>query len=187
MTPQETFIKKHKNEVIQATLGTGLFPSVKMAQMILESGWGKGYAVEKANNYFGIKADSSWKGDKVALPTPKDANKVSYFRKYSSVQDSIKDHSDFLKKQGRYAKAGLFNARNYSEQIDSLVKGGYAESKDYANTLNSIIDKYKLKDLDKEARLRSGQKGNTIAIIVTIVIGVVLYKILNKKLKTWKL
>jgi hypothetical protein len=68
-----------------------------------------------------------------------------------------------------------------------LVKGGYAESKDYANTLNSIIDKYKLKDLDKEAKLRSGQKDNTIAIIVTVVIGVVLYKILNKKLKTWKL
>jgi flagellum-specific peptidoglycan hydrolase FlgJ len=41
MTPQETFIKKHKNEVIQATLGTGLFPSVKMAQMILESGCGR--------------------------------------------------------------------------------------------------------------------------------------------------
>jgi flagellum-specific peptidoglycan hydrolase FlgJ len=123
----------------------------------------------------------------VALPTPKDANKVSYFRKYSSVQDSVKDHSDFLKKQGRYAKAGLFNARNYSEQIDSLVKGKYAESKDYAKTLNSIIDKYNLVDLDKEARIRSGQMNNTIAIIVTVVIGVVLYKILNKKLKTWKL
>lgn len=187
MTPQETFINKHKEEVIQATLGTGLFPSVKMAQMILESGWGKGYAVEKANNYFGIKADSSWKGDKVALPTPKDASKVSYFRKYPSVQDSIKDHSDFLKKQGRYAKAGLFNARNYSQQIDSLVKGGYAESKDYASTLNSIIDKYKLKELDKEAKLRSGQTDYTIPILITIAVGIVLYKILNKKLKTWKL
>lgn len=180
MTPQETFIAQYKEPVIQATMGSGLFPSVKMAQMILESGWGKGYAVEKANNYFGIKADSSWKGDKIALPTPKDANKVSYFRKYNSVKDSIKDHSDFLKKQPRYAKAGLFNARNYSQQIDSLVKGGYAESKDYANTLNSIITKYKLKDLDVEANKRSGKVNLIIPALLIVGIGVFLYKYLKK-------
>ena len=38
-------------------------PSIIMAQAILESGWGESELSTKANNYFGIKADSSWTGE----------------------------------------------------------------------------------------------------------------------------
>lgn len=75
----EEFIKRNAADVIRSVQKTSLFPSVKMAQMIIESsgkdangkfGIGKGLAVRKANNYFGIKADRRWAGQKVALSTP---------------------------------------------------------------------------------------------------------------------
>src|ERR1044072_3077070 len=92
------FINEHATEVIKSVSKTGLFPSVAMAQMIIESSGydetgrftiGRGAAVRFANNYFGIKADPAWTGPKVALSTPKDGQAVSYFRVYRSVLDSI--------------------------------------------------------------------------------------------------
>lgn len=74
------FINKYADWVISSTFGTGIFPSVKMAQMIIESGNSAGIAGEsslakKYNNYFGIKADSSWKGKSVNLATGEYFNK----------------------------------------------------------------------------------------------------------------
>jgi flagellum-specific peptidoglycan hydrolase FlgJ len=182
MSKQAQFISKHKDEVIRATQGTGLFPSVKMAQMIIESGWGDSATVKYANNYFGIKADASWKGDKVQLNTPRDAQKKSYFRKYASALDSIKDHSSFLIGNKRYENAGVFQARTPEEQIDAIAKAGYAEAKNYAATIKSIINSNNLKKLDEEAKLRS-QKKVDFKTIVMISLGIVAGYVLYKKLK----
>lgn len=151
----DNFIKLHKNEVIEATRGTGIFPSVKMAQMIIESSWGEGTAVKKANNYFGIKAEKGYTGDKVALSTPKDAAKVNYFRVYQTASDSIKDHTNFLKQNPRYTKSGVFNAKTPEEQIQAIANAGYAEATHYVPAIMKIINAYKLKDLDKEAGMTS--------------------------------
>lgn len=146
------FIEKHKDDVISATIGTGIFPSVKMAQMIIESAdsmgvSGNGLPVLKAKNYFGIKADKSWKGPKVALNTPKDGKPVNYFRVYDSAKDSIKDHTAFLKNNGRYA--AVFNAKSPAEQAILIEKAGYAEGSGYASKIAQIIRDYGLEALDK--------------------------------------
>jgi flagellum-specific peptidoglycan hydrolase FlgJ len=149
---KKDFISKHKQAIIEQTYDTQIFPSVKMAQMIIESGWGENLAVKKANNYFGIKADTSWKGEKVSLPTSKDASKVSSFRKYKSVSDSIKDHNRFLMNNDRYERAGVFEANTPQQQIDAIAKAGYAEDNKYANFLKDVMNDNNLEELDKEAK-----------------------------------
>lgn len=154
----EEFIKRNANDVIKSVKGTGIFPSLKMAQMIIESsgkdekgkfGIGKGLAVRKATNYFGIKADKGWKGKKVQLATPRDGKPVSQFRVYTTPLDSLKDHTDFLLKNSRYKTHGVFNARTPEAQAESLQKAGYSESPTYSKALIGLIKAYKLKDLDK--------------------------------------
>jgi flagellum-specific peptidoglycan hydrolase FlgJ len=186
MSKKTEFISKHKDAVIKSTENTGLFPSVKMAQMIIESGWGESAPVKYANNYFGIKADASWKGEKIELNTPKDAKKKNYFRKYASASDSIKDHSTFLIGNKRYENAGVFNAKTPEDQIDAIAKAGYAESKDYTNTIKSIINSNKLKSLDEEAKLFSSKNkkidvSNVFLTSLAIVVSYILYIKLIKK------
>lgn len=149
MSAQTDFINKHKESVIKATKGTNLFPSVKMAQMIIESGWGKSANARLGNNYFGIKKGTGWTGETIVLNTPKDGKPVSTFRKYKNVLDSIIDHSNFLLKNKRYEKNGVFNADTPEKQVHAIFKAGYAEGVKYENNLNNIIKQYNLKELDK--------------------------------------
>lgn len=156
------FIKKHKQEVIDATFTTGIFPSVKMAQMIIESADSKGIAgngitARMAKNFFGIKANNAWKGKKMAFNTPRDAQPVSYFRVYETVLDSIVDHTKFLQVNPRYA--AVFKAQTPYLQLVAIQKAGYAENKNYAAVLNQIIVDYKLTSLDDE---QEKKKVNTL-------------------------
>ncbi len=158
MSQQVTdFIKRYANDVIKSVKGTGILPSVKMAQMIIESsgkdekgvfGIGKGLAVRKANNYFGIKADKWWTGKKVALSTPKDGKPVNYFRVYTSALDSLKDHSSFLLKNSRYKTSGVFTAKNPEQQVAALDRAKYSESPTYGKALLGLIKAYTLTELD---------------------------------------
>lgn len=155
----EDFIKRHAADVIRSVQTTSLFPSVKMAQMIIESsgkdqngkfGIGKGLAVRKANNYFGIKADARWKGKKVALSTPRDGKPVSYFRVYPSALDSLKDHTNFLIVNARYKNNGVFTAKTPLMQAQALQRAGYSESSNYSNALLKLMSAYQLTELDKK-------------------------------------
>jgi len=162
---REEFINKYKQDVINATAGTGILPSVKMAQFLIEAADnkgnpGKGITMVKANNGFGIKADKNYKGRKLAFNTPKDGKPVNYFRVYNNVADSIKDHTNFLLKNKRYTKHGVFKARNYKEQTQALQNAGYSESPTYNIALNKIIEAYKLDKLDKQKPTKSTSTSN---------------------------
>jgi mannosyl-glycoprotein endo-beta-N-acetylglucosaminidase/stage II sporulation protein P len=152
---RDAFIAKYSQDVIDATCGTGIFPSVKMAQMIIESAnsqgqAGQGITARLANNFFGIKANTAWTGEKMAFNTPNDAKPVSYFRVYKTVKDSIADHTKFLQVNSRYKTAGVFTAKTPEEQTDALAKAGYSEKPypQYATGLNAMIKGYNLKKLD---------------------------------------
>lgn len=170
----EIFIAKNATDVIKSVQGTGFFPSLKMAQMIIESsgkdangkfGIGKGLAVRKANNYFGIKADKRWTGKKVALNTPKDGKPVSLFRVYPSALDSLKDHTQFLKANSRYTKHGVFTANSPQAQAQALQKAGYSESPTYSKALISIIKAYHLEQLDAKV-FSNYSTANTTSVLV---------------------
>lgn len=152
---REEFIKKYSQDVIDATCGTGLFPSVKMAQMIIESAdsngvAGNGITFVQANNAFGIKKGVDWTGPTKSFNTPKDGKPVSVFRVYPTIKDSIIDHTDFLQNNSRYKTAGVFDAKTPEDQVKAIAKAGYSESPTYADAIIAMINGYKLKELDKK-------------------------------------
>lgn len=145
---------------------SGVLASVTMAQAILESGWGKSALAKSANNMFGMKtnlsgntwAGSTWDGcSAINILTGeeysgKHVTIQAAFRKYSSVAQSVADHSAYLvnAKNGltkRYA--GLTDTKNYYEQLTIIKKGGYATSSNYVSQLSALITKYNLTQFDK--------------------------------------
>lgn len=154
---QKANIIRYENPVIEGTQGTTLLPSVAMAQLILETGYMQ-YIV--GNNLYGIKAAGPktkyWDGAYVKAGTTeyidgKPGNYSLYFRKYKSEADSIKDRTEFLKTNGRYAK--VFQATTYQEQCRALQAAGYATAPAYANILISIIEMWNLSAMDQKKKL----------------------------------
>jgi flagellum-specific peptidoglycan hydrolase FlgJ len=150
----------------QVTAGTGIFPETLLAMAVVESqgkasdgNWypGLGLVARTANNYFGIKASSRWKGPTVDLPTPGDADKISTFRKYNNVGESIADFIEFLKVNPRYTTAGVFRANNYVDQIIAIARAGYAESPTYTSIVTAVAKKVQeyTKDLVNSANNNS--------------------------------
>ncbi|MDL2309022.1 glucosaminidase domain-containing protein [Bacteroidales bacterium OttesenSCG-928-C03] len=158
MTAQE-FIRKYGDEMVIATNGTPLFPSVKMAQAALETGWGKS-TVGPANNMFGIKATGAntpyWDGSAYSATTQEVVNGNTYtitdgFRMYKTMSDSIRDHSYLLTTLNRYKP--VLTAVTPEDQARALQSCGYATDPNYASKLISIINMNNLKELDKKKAL----------------------------------
>ncbi|MGZ5029025.1 MAG: glycoside hydrolase family 73 protein [Methylobacter sp.] len=130
----------------------GVPASVTMAQAILESGWGKSLLATCAHNLFGIKADSSWKGESVLLPTTEYFKGVKTiinapFRKYETVADSIADHALFLKNNKRYAPA--FKCTSGCDFAKAIAKAGYATDPNYAELLGALIRQHDFDQYDQ--------------------------------------
>ena len=131
----------------------GIFPSVTIAQAIHESAWGKSDLSVKANNLFGVKADSSWKGQTIDMQTQEHINGsnitvMAKWRKYDSFEDSVKDHGKFLKENPRYEQSGVFKAKDYKEQAYAIRMAGYATDPQYASLICNIIESYSLNIYD---------------------------------------
>jgi flagellum-specific peptidoglycan hydrolase FlgJ len=130
----------------------GILPSITISQAILESGWGGSTLSSEYNNLFGIKADSRWSGESVALETKENYDDVivGAFRAYDSFKASIKDHGKFLSENERYANNGLFEGKTYKEQAQALENAGYSTAKDedgnliYADKLIRVIQENNL-------------------------------------------
>lgn len=147
------FIERFKTIVKNASKNTGLFPSVFMAQAILESNNGNSGLSKKANNFFGIKADPSWLGDIYTAQTRevvngKDVIETAKFRKYSTPELSFIDRVQFLIDNKRYKNAGVFSAKTPEEQAKALKAAGYATDPLYAELLIKLINQNNLKSLD---------------------------------------
>ena len=120
--------------------------SITLAQGILESGNGLSELTRKANNHFGIKCHSSWRGQKVYHD---DDRRGECFRKYPSAEGSFNDHSEFLTSRGRYEF--LFDLRpdDYKAWAKGLKKAGYATDRKYPKKLISFIENFELYKYDE--------------------------------------
>jgi flagellum-specific peptidoglycan hydrolase FlgJ len=65
MAPTD-FLSKYAPAAVDSMKATGIPASVTLAQTILESGWGR---FAWGNNFWGIKADKAWTGEKQLLET----------------------------------------------------------------------------------------------------------------------
>ena len=155
------FIEEIKDEAIKNYKEYKILPSITIAQAILESSWGESDLAQIYNNLFGIKADSSWKGDYVTLETFEfyDTKIEDKFRVYSNKNQSIKDHAKFLVDNQRYKKYGVFEAKTYIEQAYALQNAGYSTAEDnsgqkrYAKDLIELIRQYNLQLIDSEIKI----------------------------------
>jgi len=126
--------------------------SITLAQAMLESDNGNSTLAQKANNHFGIKCHGSWKGGKVYHD---DDKRNECFRKYKSVYDSYRDHSDFIVKGQRYSFLFDFNPNDYKAWAKGLQKAGYATSRTYSSMLIKIIEDNQLYVFDRGGSLSS--------------------------------
>jgi flagellar protein FlgJ len=118
----------------------GIDPNALLTQWGFESAWGQ--KVSGKHNYFGIKADKSWTGDKKDVMTHEfvAGQKIKIpqpFRSYSSPEEAVDDYVKFLKNNKRYTKAGVFNAKTSSEFFSALQSAGYATDPNYASKLTA--------------------------------------------------
>ncbi|MDN5372771.1 MAG: hypothetical protein PWR19_1817 [Carnobacterium sp.] len=135
-----------------------IYPSVMIAQAILESGWGKS-SLSSAPNYnlFGIKG--SYNGNSVPMKTSEYSKSKGWytitanFRKYPSYRESLEDNAKLLRNgltwnAANYSGTWRENASNYKQATAGLVKGGYATDPIYSTSLNNIIASYNLTQYD---------------------------------------
>ena len=154
MTNKQAFINKVKNGAINGWKEYKVLPSLTIAQAILESGWGSSQLAKLGNNLFGIKANSTWKGKTITLPTREYINNrwvtvSAKWRKYNSQADSVKDHALFLKQNQRYK--AVLGETEYKEACKKIKAAGYATDPNYTDLLINIIEGNKLYDIDKQA------------------------------------
>lgn len=131
--------------------------SITLAQAILESSYGTSELARKANNHFGIKADTDWAipnrhcihSNEYNAQDQRTVSILSCFRKYTSIQDSYANHSDFLSKRPYYTGLFLLDIFDYKAWAKGLQKAGYATDPLYAQKLISLVERYKLHEYDQ--------------------------------------
>jgi len=94
---QERYIKRYKDIAIREMERSGVPASIKLAQGILESDSGNSSLARSANNHFGIKCGSQWKGEEYYKKDDdyNDQGQLikSCFRKYRNPDASFVAHS----------------------------------------------------------------------------------------------
>lgn len=152
---QERYISKYKEIAIREMERTGVPASIKLAQGILESDSGKSDLARSANNHFGIKCGSQWKGDEYFKKDDDyDTNGrliKSCFRKYRNADASFVAHSEFLRdpaKAFRYGFLFRLEPTDYKGWARGLRQAGYATNPRYPELLMSIIERYNLQQYD---------------------------------------
>lgn len=148
----------------QVATDNGLYPSVMIAQAMLESNYGNSKLAAAPNyNLFGIKGDY-W-GAYVAYQTQEWRTDhyetiVQNFKKYPNMYDSIMDNAFKLRngiswQPTRYSGAWIENTNNYQDATAWLT-GRYATAPDYNTKLNNLIAKYDLTQFDPQVSNESG-------------------------------
>ena len=152
------YIEKYKDVALIEMHRSGIPASIKLAQGILESNAGASMLAERANNHFGIKCGSAWKG-KTMQRKDDDRNAQgklvkSCFRSFGSAEESYVAHSDFLldpNKKYRYGFLFSLDSDDYRGWAHGLKKAGYATNPNYPRLLIKIIEQYELFKIDDEA------------------------------------
>lgn len=149
----EHFVQSLKPYADKAAQALGVDPSILIAQAALETGWGSKVITNSqgsSNNLFNIKADRSWKGDKVATQTLEYHENVpvkqkAAFRSYASFEESFNDFVRFLNQNPRYhtalAKASNAQSDNSASFIRGIHKAGYATDPNYADKVLRVKER----------------------------------------------
>jgi flagellar protein FlgJ len=123
----------------QAGQQLGVSPKVLLAQAAIETGWGRSVV---GNNLFGIKAGSSWTGQKISAATHEYQNGelveiTDAFRAYPSVEASVQDFVSLVANSPRY-RAALGAGEDVVSYAQGLLAGGWATDINYVQKLQAV-------------------------------------------------
>ncbi len=142
------YVNQYKDLAMAEMRRTGVPASITLAQGILESQSGESKLAQKSNNHFGIKCKTEWTGEKTYHD---DDLRQECFRVYPSVEDSFKDHSDFLKNREYYTALFKLDPTDDNGWAYGLKKAGYATEKDYPTRLLKLINDFELHQYSVQA------------------------------------
>mgnify|MGYP001822105062 CR=1 FL=1 len=165
----EAFIQDLWPFAAESAKELGVSADVLIAQAALETGWGRKMILDQqggnAFNLFGIKAGGSWKGEQVNVSTIEYRDGIAQreyaaFRSYDSLQQSMNDYVEFLKRNPRYQQA-LDKADNSDEFLQELQQAGYATDPAYADKISNIMNRETFSKTVADLRLsEAGSKAN---------------------------
>lgn len=157
----EAYIKKYSDIAVEHMQKYRIPASITLAQGLLESGAGMSDLARYSNNHFGIKCHRNWRGPAVYAP---DDGPNDCFRKYKTVEDSYRDHAEFLAYGSRYKVLFDLSITDYKGWARGLQTTGYATDKAYANKLIKLIEDYELYRFDdKNYRKKYKEESNSLA------------------------
>ena len=126
----------------------GVDSRVLLSQAALETGWGQ-KVLQRADgsssfNFFNIKADASWRGPVVTVPTIEYRNGIAVrenaaFRAYASPEQSFSDYARLITENPRYQHA-LQRAGDSRAYVHALARAGYATDPRYADKVLAVLD-----------------------------------------------
>jgi flagellar protein FlgJ len=152
---QENFVMMLKPHAEKAAAELQINPDVLIAQVALETGWGKHVIHDKQGgnsfNLFNIKAGSQWQGDKVNVATLEyrdgiAANEKADFRKYTDYADSFSDYVRLMKNNSRYEQV-LQKGGDSAAYAEALQSAGYATDPEYAQKIKRLLNSDVIKSL----------------------------------------
>lgn len=128
----------------------GLYPSVMMAQAILESSSGQSGLARNSLNLFGIKG--SYNGQSTIYHTQEASGTNFYgvragFRDYPTLEAGIQDYVRLLNNQN-YSSHGVVDAPSAFDSLMALKEAGYATDPLYVPKVWNVIDAYDLTQFD---------------------------------------
>lgn len=140
-------IKKHFIELLRAAAIdcekiSGVPADFTLAQAALESAWGESLLAKQANNLFGVKADKSWRGEVLTMPTREVLNGKwvtvnARWRKYKTHSECVDDHARFFHTNPRYA--ACFACKTAEGFAIEVARAGYATDPAYGAKLVATI------------------------------------------------
>lgn len=160
VTKQIKFINKIAPMAVKDAAKSGILASITISQAILESGWGTSDLYKNANAIFGIKTHN-WKGktytkESYEYEHGKKVLRKSVFRAYDNLQESISDHSDYLRTRKvdgvHLTYKAVVNETDYKKAAKALQKAGYSTYPNYAEMLIDIIKRYNLTKYDEQVK-----------------------------------
>lgn len=164
---QENFVMMLKPHAEKAAAELNINPDVLIAQVALETGWGKHVIHDRSGensfNLFNIKAGGQWQGDKVNVNTLEYRNGIaaqekSDFRKYNDYAESFSDYVRLMKNNPRYEKV-LATGTNSSAYAEALQSAGYATDPQYAKKIKSLLGSDAIKSLNISEAAKNLQAG----------------------------
>lgn len=159
---KEDFVKNIWPAAVSAAEELKTDPKFIVAQAALETGWGQNVIQSdkgnSSNNYFGIKVESKWKGNKIIVPTmefdKEVLNKVkAEFKAYPDLKQGFVDYSKTIKNNGRYKD--VVAAKDVEQFATGLQSAGYATDPKYADKIISVCKGKTLNNIVKTLKLEA--------------------------------